>query len=131
MKTELVILEAEAARGGDEPTEIIRELSDMRGRLNGIGARTRLVNAVVNGKPKVSAEHDSATQIPAPDAVGQPEIGRVEGGGGGGARGEVVDMDKRIALLEKLIGSSGTSLDEVRVISIVWHFPLILSTVPV
>ncbi|KAG8728766.1 hypothetical protein FRC11_010241 [Ceratobasidium sp. 423] len=108
MKNELAQLEAEAAGDADskdEPTELIRELSDMRGRLAGIGSRTRLINAMVSGKNKnkAKAEADATQNVGTQSA--EPEISRAQGGG-------VVDMDRRIAQLEKLIGASGTSLDE-------------------
>ncbi|KAH7335935.1 Dynamitin-domain-containing protein [Rhizoctonia solani] len=104
MKHELAQLEAEASEidRKDEPTELIRELSDMRGRLTGIGSRTRLINAMANSKHKEKAKPES--DAPMKNVGHQPEIARAEGG--------VVDMDRRIAQLEKLIGASGTSLDE-------------------
>ncbi|KDN41384.1 hypothetical protein RSAG8_07499, partial [Rhizoctonia solani AG-8 WAC10335] len=109
MKSDLAQLEAEAAGDTDpkdEPTELIRELSDMRGRLAGIGSRARLINAMVNSKTKDKAtpESDAPTQNVGNQRV-EPEISRAHSGG-------VVDMDRRIAQLEKLIGASGTSLDE-------------------
>ncbi|CAE6416112.1 unnamed protein product [Rhizoctonia solani] len=106
MKSDLAQLEAEAAGDTDpkdEPTELIRELSDMRGRLAGIGSRARLINAMNNSKPKEKAKPE--TDAPTENVVQQSEISRAQGGG-------VVDMDRRIAQLEKLIGASGTSLDE-------------------
>ncbi|CAE6473121.1 unnamed protein product [Rhizoctonia solani] len=104
MKSELAQLEAEASEMDrkDEPTELIRELSDMRGRLTGIGSRTRLINAMANSKRKEKAKPESDS--PTKNVGQQSEIARAEGG--------VVDMDRRIAQLEKLIGASGTSLDE-------------------
>ncbi|CAE6443153.1 unnamed protein product [Rhizoctonia solani] len=110
MKNELAQLEVEAAGDTDpkdEPTELIRELSDMRGRLAGMGSRARLINAMANNKPKekAKAEVDAPTKNVDQQGV-EPEISRAHGGGG------VVDMDRRIAQLEKLIGASGTSLDE-------------------
>ncbi|GAB1525733.1 hypothetical protein RhiTH_008898 [Rhizoctonia solani] len=109
MKNELAQLEAEAVGSTDskdEPTELMRELSDMRGRLTGIGSRTRLINAMANGKNKDKAkpEADTSARNVVPHSA-QPEIAIPHGGG-------VVDMDRRIAQLEKLIGASGTSLDE-------------------
>jgi nuclear migration protein JNM1 len=113
MKNELAQLEAEAAGSTDskdEPTELMRELSDMRGRLTGVGGRTRLINAMVHGKNKDKAKPEAnapARNVPPHSA--EPEISSSHGGG-------VVDMDRRIAQLEKLIGASGTSLDEVSVV---------------
>ncbi|CAE6443479.1 unnamed protein product [Rhizoctonia solani] len=109
MKNELAQLEAEAAGSTDskdEPTELMRELSNMRGRLTGVGSRTRLINAMVHGKNKDRAkpEADASARNVAPHSA-EPEISSAHGGG-------VVDMDRRIAQLEKLIGASGTSLDE-------------------
>lgn len=120
MKQDLATLEAEAARGmgeDDEPTELMRELSGMRGRLAGVGGRARLISAVVNGKQKAKlgdAGEDSQTQN-AGTHDAEPRL-KQEAARVNGTDGEhgVVDMDKRIAQLEKLIGSSGTSLDEVR-----------------
>ncbi|QRW24154.1 dynamitin domain-containing protein [Rhizoctonia solani] len=68
--------------------------------------RTRLINAMANGKNKDKAkpEADSSVRNVVPHSA-QPEIAIPHGGG-------VVDMDQRIAQLEKLIGASGTSLDE-------------------
>lgn len=121
MKQNLAILEAEAAHDAgenDEPTELMRELSGMRGRLAGVSGRSRLISAVVNGKQKAKLGDagDSQTQnVGTHDAeprVRQEAVRVNESNGTDGGHG-VVDMDKRIAQLEKLIGSSGTSLDEV------------------
>ncbi|CUA70444.1 putative dynactin subunit 2 [Drosophila pseudoobscura pseudoobscura] [Rhizoctonia solani] len=111
MKNELAQLEAEAAGDTDpkdEPTELIRELSGMRGRLAGIGSRARLISAVANNKTKEKEKAKPETDAPTQNVETQPvesEISRAHGGG-------VVDIDRRIAQLEKLIGASGTSLDE-------------------
>lgn len=121
MKRDLVVLEAEAARGldeNDEPTELMRELSDMRGRLAGVGGRARLVSAVVNGKQQAKPEEDGQTQNAGTHDTEprlKSEIAKVNGTNGVDGGHGVVDMDMRIAQLEKLVGSSGTSLDEVRV----------------
>lgn len=115
------MLEAEAARDAgetDEPTDLMRELSDMRGRLAGVGGRARLISAVMNGKQKAKsgdAEEASQTQNAGTHDTEprvRQEAARVNAINGDGGHG-VVDMDKRIAQLEKLVGSSGTSLDEV------------------
>ncbi|QRV96628.1 dynamitin domain-containing protein [Ceratobasidium sp. AG-Ba] len=104
MKRDLIVLEAEAARGldaGAEPSDLMKELSDVRGRLARVGGRARLVQAVVNGKSQpVDGSNESGARV-------KPEISA-----GGAVGGGVVEMDRRIAQLEKLVGSSGTSLDE-------------------
>ncbi|CCO36862.1 dynactin 2 [Rhizoctonia solani AG-1 IB] len=61
---------------------------------------------MVHGKSKDKAKPEAnapARNVPPHNA--EPEISSSHGGG-------VVDMDRRIAQLEKLIGASGTSLDE-------------------
>jgi hypothetical protein len=127
MKKEVEVLEAEAARGAspnDESTELIRELSDMRGRLSGIGNRTRLIKAVVSGKQWANPEgtevdsqaHRAGTRDAEPRVKSEITTTNGVDGASVGVHG-VVDMDRRIAQLEKLIGSSGTSLDEVCALS--------------
>ncbi|KAG8685023.1 hypothetical protein FRC09_015001, partial [Ceratobasidium sp. 395] len=113
MKRDLIVLEAEAARGmgvgeQDEPTELMRELGDVRGRLAGVSGRARLVQALVNGRNGKSKPAEPDTRDAEPEIAGGVGggVGRVGNGGG------VVDMDRRIAQLEKLVGSSGTWLDE-------------------
>ncbi|KAG9120110.1 hypothetical protein FRC07_004545 [Ceratobasidium sp. 392] len=113
MKRDLIVLEAEAARGtmgeSDEPTELMRELSDVRGRLAGVSGRARLVQALVNGHNGKSVPAEVVSHDAEPKSAGG--AGVVVGASGVGVG--VVDMDKRIAQLEKLVGSSGTLLDEV------------------
>ncbi|KAF8606288.1 hypothetical protein BDV93DRAFT_521117 [Ceratobasidium sp. AG-I] len=120
MKQDLAALETEAihdAGEDDGPTDLMRELSDMRGRLAGVSGRARLISAVVNGKQKAklgdageASESQNARTHDTEPRVRQEatKVNVINGDGGHG----VVDMDKRIAQLEKLIGSSGTSLDE-------------------
>ncbi|KAF8750850.1 Dynamitin [Rhizoctonia solani] len=108
MKNELAQLEAEAVGSTDskdEPTELMRELSDMRGRLTGIGSRTRLINAMANGKNKDKAKPEADTQHGtwSPTAPSR----RLPSTWWRSSR-----YGQRIAQLEKLIGASGTSLDE-------------------
>ncbi|KAB5592853.1 Dynamitin protein [Ceratobasidium theobromae] len=118
MKKELVILEAEAAGEtdrNDEPTELMRELSDMRERLAGMGSRARLIKAMANGKHKAKSEGTEAdSQRLNAGAVDVEPGTRAEIARANETTSShgVVDIDRRIAQLEKVIGSSGTSLDE-------------------
>lgn len=123
MKKELVILEAEAAGEtdrNDEPTELMRELSDMRERLAGMGSRARLIKAMANGKHKAKSEGTEAdSQRLNAGAVDVEPGTRAEIARANETTSShgVVDIDRRIAQLEKVIGSSGTSLDEVCTLS--------------
>ncbi|KAH7108111.1 Dynamitin-domain-containing protein [Auriculariales sp. MPI-PUGE-AT-0066] len=114
LRAELAELEAEAAQpasteAADADTkagEIIRELVDMRGRLerlNNRKGRERLIELLTspsNGvQTRASTGDDSqvavAATLPKPDSMSA-----------------LADVDKRVGQLEKLVGSSSAALDD-------------------
>lgn len=89
---------------GVDPGELIMGLVDVRGRLDKIRkvreGRGKLVGVLTS---------EQASAIPSPPAVDEPEkkldkVAPVR---------NLVEMDKRVGELEKLVGASSASLDEV------------------
>lgn len=93
-----------------DPGELIRGLVDVRGRLEKISrgkeGRGRLVNAVLGSDNVGLQENEKGVQ---------KETGakKSEKGDGPDVR-SVIEMDRRVGELEKLVGSSSTALDEVK-----------------
>lgn len=139
LQTELASLETELADPSNpllakereeenvDPGELIRGLVDVRGRLDKISkgkeGRGRLVSAVL-GNGQTELREDSKKKVDGPFK---------EGGEGkkGSEKGDlpdvrtVVEMDRRVGELEKLVGSSSTALDEVNSkFSIIKHIDL-------
>ena len=103
-----------------DPGGLIRGLVDVRGRLEKISkgkeGRGRLVNVVMgNGEIDIAGD-------------GKKMVDGIQKGGEGRKSGDrkkdhekgqapdirtVVEMDRRVGELEKLVGSSSTALDEV------------------
>jgi nuclear migration protein JNM1 len=103
-----------------DPGELIRGLVDVRGRLEKISkgkeGRGRLVNVVL-GNGGIEVQEDGKKWS---DGVQKEEGGGKSGDGrrdqGKGKAPDVrsvVEMDRRVGELEKLVGSSSTTLDEV------------------
>ncbi|KAG6878545.1 hypothetical protein C0993_004444 [Termitomyces sp. T159_Od127] len=121
LQTELAALEAELAdpsnpqlakeREADnvDPGELIRGLVDVRGRLNkirkGKEGRARLVGAVLGDDHRGREEEQAAS--PGKDAAATSDEGKRE-------TRTIAEMDRRVGELERLVGSSSASLDEVR-----------------
>ena len=124
LKAELAALEAEAgdpanpalANDGEahvEPGDLIRDIVDAKSRLDKIAklkeGRGKIVNVVLQSgeAPKqesvAEAEQDKGDAPVEEDAEKPPAVR------------DVSEMDKRIGELEKIIGSSNTALDEVRI----------------
>lgn len=113
-----------------DPGELIRGLVDVRVRLEKISkgkeGRGKLVNVVigngeaeegtlpVDGSEDVEKEkfHDAGTKDGKGKGKGEPLDVR-----------SVVEMDKRVGELEKLVGSSSAALDEVRTTADILFFP--------
>lgn len=90
--------------------ELIRGLVDVRGRLDkirkGTEGRGRLVGVVLGeetSKEEEEEEEEGAKKVKdkTDDVPGKPTVRNF------------VEMDRRVGELEKLVGSSSTSLDEV------------------
>ncbi|KZP34195.1 hypothetical protein FIBSPDRAFT_809236 [Athelia psychrophila] len=105
------LLAREREEDSVDPGELIRGLVDVRGRLEKISkgkeGRGRLVNAVmgqgdVDVKPSDhhAGSEEVETEKPEQDNVSAPDAHAV------------VEMDRRVGELEKLVGSSNTALDE-------------------
>lgn len=126
LQTELSALEAELAdptnpllhkeREEDnvDPGELIRGLVDVRGRLDkirkGKEGKGRLVGVVLgDDNSDVIGDQEEEEEREKGKATGKEdkEGGKVE-------VKSIVDMDKRVGQLEKLVGSSNVMLDEVR-----------------
>jgi len=96
-----------------DPGELIRGLVDVRGRLEKISKRKegrgRLVNVVL-GNEEVEQREDRKVDEIQKDGEGKKkdhEKGKIPD-----VR-SVIEMDRRVGELEKLVGSSSTALDEV------------------
>ncbi|KAJ7078925.1 Dynamitin-domain-containing protein [Mycena belliarum] len=85
-----------------DPGELIRGLVDVRSRLDkirkGKEGRGRLVGAILNQEKE--PEIKRAAVAASPDEGGKPNVRNV------------VEMDRRVGELEKLVGSSTAALDE-------------------
>jgi len=96
-----------------DPGELIRGLVDVRGRLEKISkgkeGRGRLVSVVMgNGETEVKEDEKSKLD----GAQKENERKKSEKKDVPDVR-SVVEMDRRVGELEKLVGSSSTALDEV------------------
>ncbi|EPQ57687.1 hypothetical protein GLOTRDRAFT_127917 [Gloeophyllum trabeum ATCC 11539] len=120
LQSELTTLEAELSDPSNpalhkereeehvDPGELIRGLVDVKGRLEKISkvkeGRGRLVEAILRDENDTHEDRDNEK-----DAKGEKD--GQEKGKGLDVR-NVAEMDKRVGELEKIIGSSTTSLDE-------------------
>jgi nuclear migration protein JNM1 len=121
LNTELIALEAELAdpanpllqkereEGNVDPGELIKELFDVRGRLEkirkGHEGRGRLIGAVLGNdvrEPSLAREEEV-----------QGELEEARKGLEASKTRNLIELDKRVGGLEKLIGSSSAALDEV------------------
>lgn len=96
-----------------DPGELIKELFDVRGRLDkirkGHEGRGRLIGVVLGND------------------VREPSLAREDDGQGGSQEAQkgveaskirnLIELDKRVGGLEKLVGSSSAALDEVNLFS--------------
>lgn len=122
MQSELASLEVELADPSNpllarereednvDPGELIRGLVDVRGRLEKISkgkeGRGRLVNAVMGDGDVRPNDKDGASE--------GAETDKAEAGNANAPDARsVIEMDRRVGELEKLVGSSNTALDEV------------------
>lgn len=125
LQTELAALETELADPSNpqlakereeenvDPGELIRGLVDVRARLEKINkgkeGRGRLVNVVLgNGEVIEKEEINKAAKKDGEEGK------KVSDKGDAPDVRSVVEMDRRVGELEKLVGSSTTALDEVR-----------------
>lgn len=114
LRHELAALEAEAQTSFTtsateeelNSSELVRELSDMRTRLERVGSSSETRKKVLKGiTPKPSHTEGVEGNARAGDnADHERKIKNVH---------EVSDMDRRLGDLEKVLGSSATTLDEV------------------
>ncbi|KAF5385990.1 hypothetical protein D9615_002416 [Tricholomella constricta] len=128
LQNELVALEAELADPSNpllakerevdnvDPGELIRGLVDVRGRLDkirkGKEGRARLVGAVLGENGEANSEDEDVDEKK--KSVDEGQDGRAAG------KLEVktiVEMDRRVGELEKLVGSSSAALDETSPLS--------------
>jgi len=95
-----------------DPGELIRGLVDVRSRLDkikkGKEGRARLVNAVLDDSTiaKDPLPVESKTLLSEQDITAKSEMQ------------VIVEVDQRVGELERIVGSSSTTLDEVRIISV-------------
>ncbi|KAG5650195.1 hypothetical protein H0H81_000354 [Sphagnurus paluster] len=95
-----------------DPGELIRGLVDVRGRLDKIRkekeGRAKLLGAVMGDSREVGSDDEEAREKKSgeqakgtgDEAAGKPEVK------------SIVEMDRRVGELEKLVGSSSAALDE-------------------
>jgi len=98
---------------GVDPGELLRGLVDVRGRLGKINGtktgRGKLVNAVMDGMRPGLSDANITDSTP----VGQRAERQVN-------PQDLTELDERVGELESAIGSSTTSLDEVRRTNLSW-----------
>jgi nuclear migration protein JNM1 len=108
------LLAKEREQDNVDPGELIRGLVDVRGRLEKISkgkeGRGRLVNVVL-GNEEVEHREDGR-KVDGVQKDGEGKRKDHEKGKAPDVR-SVVEMDRRVGELEKLVGSSSTALDEV------------------
>lgn len=105
------LLQKEREESNVDPGELIKGLVDVRARLDKVSqkeGRSRLVQEVLS--------HGNKKEIP--NTVEVKEEGATtkvkDGDQAKDGVKELAEMDRRVGEVEKLIGSSSTSLDEVR-----------------
>lgn len=91
-----------------DPGELIRGLVDVRGRLEkirkGKEGRGRLVGAVLGDEPAKTETEEPPREEPKKEQVDSSGKSELQ---------NIVEMDRRVGELEKLVGSSSAILDEV------------------
>jgi len=125
LQSELSALEIELAdpsnpllqNGQDDaidPGELIRGLVDVRGRLEKIRkdkqGRRKLVGVVLGGRSDRGLDEVSHDKL---NRVGDSTLAKVDDNAGKSEARSIVEMDRRIGELEKSLGSSGITLDEI------------------
>lgn len=116
LQAELASLESELADPSNhslqeptiDPGELLRGLVDVRGRLEkikqGTEGRGKLVSVVLGQKSGNVLPSGGEALVNANEVNDKPISGDVR---------DLVEMDKRVAELEKLVGTSTTAVDEV------------------
>ena len=108
------LLHNERVEDNVDPGELIRGLVDVRGRLEkirkGKEGRGRLVGVVMGGGTDVEGAGEDAKETKRVDATSNGS--RKENTGKPDIR-SIVEMDRRVGELEKVVGSSSAALDEV------------------
>ncbi|KAI0741483.1 hypothetical protein C8Q80DRAFT_1110264 [Daedaleopsis nitida] len=108
------LLRKEKEAGNADPGELIRGMVDVKRRIEKISkareGRSKLVSVVLGESDAEEAPADT-TQEPEkkPEPVKKPETSAPRNP----EVRDIVEMDKRVGELEKLVGSSSTSLDEL------------------
>jgi hypothetical protein len=136
LQTELAALEGELEDPSNprlhdvDAGSLIRGLIDVKGRLekirDGREGRGRLVSLIMTDEndhaireeatqDKAGLNGDSPSQDTKGSSAGKKSDMPHEDGSNPETR-SIIEMDKRVGELEKLVGSSGTFLDEVRII---------------
>lgn len=117
------LLRKEKEAGNADPGELIRGMVDVKRRIEKISkareGRGKLVSAVLGEsdtedaseaatavKREAAKNAEGAESVPVP-AIVIPRASEVR---------DIAEMDKRVGELEKLVGSSSTALDEVRLL---------------
>lgn len=126
LQSELTSLESELAdpaspllvrdreQGQVDPGDLLKGLVDVKARLAKFSAghegRARLVQDVLRDSPLADQVAETA---PEKDASADGQEARASHKAPEPAK-DIAEMDRRVGELEKLVGSAGTSLDEVR-----------------
>lgn len=100
-----------------DPGELIRGLVDVRGRLEkirkGKEGRGRLVGVVLGEAEDVKAAEASLSVVVTPAKDADSKKDHVEDVSAKSDMQNIVEMDRRVGELERLVGSSSAALDEV------------------
>jgi len=102
------LLQKEREEDNIDPGELIKDLVVVRSRLDKFRkcheGRARLIGTVLgDNRPEPKSKEDQASDSEIEDS-NNPEASKMR---------NLIDIDKRVAELEKLIGSSSATLDEV------------------
>jgi hypothetical protein len=105
------LLQKEREEDNVDPGELIKDLVVVRGRLDKIRkkheGRARLIGTVL-ANDRQESESEDENEDPEDD-LNTPEASKMR---------NLIDIDKRVGELEKLIGSSNATLDEVKCMNI-------------
>lgn len=111
---------AESAHGHVEPGELIKEVVDVKARLERIGklkdgkaGREKLVNAVLQGVGERSGSAPEQTNDSSKDKAEKDEKDE-EGSKPPLEVRDIAEIDRRLGELERAVGSASTAADEVR-----------------
>ncbi|KAI0656684.1 hypothetical protein C8Q70DRAFT_921263 [Cubamyces menziesii] len=117
------LLRKEKEAGHADPGELIRGMVDVKRRIEKISkareGRNKLVSVVLGESDTEEAIHEAKPPQEMPKKPEEPTKGEQSAAGPTGGKGkapevrDIAEMDRRVGELEKLVGSSSATLDEL------------------